>query len=928
MPLTQGARLGPYEVVGALGAGGMGEVYRARDARLGRDVALKILPGAFASDADRMARFQREAQVLASLNHPNIGAIHGLEEADGVRALVLELVEGPTLADRLASGSGLQTPGHAGSPKPGAGGLPLDEVLPIARQIVDALEAAHERGIVHRDLKPANIKIRPDGTVKVLDFGLAKAIGSVAQDFSPAAGGCKDPHDITSPTLTTPAMTGIGMIMGTAAYMSPEQAKGRPVDKRSDVWAFGCVLYEMLTGRRAFQGDDVADTLATVLKSDPDWSLLPADTPPSIRRLLRKCLVKDPKSRVPDISVARFEIGEVLSGAPQEAPAAAPVVRRPPRGRTLAAMAGVAVAAAAAAVLGTWTFLRPSPEPVTRLTMQRPDSTPMGSASVNHDVAITPDGRRIAYVVGDGAVGQELAVRSLDQLEPLKFSGIGNPVAPFTSPDGKWVGYFDNITSSLRKVPIVGGSALTIGPYSGQGRGASWGDDDKIVFATLEPTAGLMRVAAGGGTPEMLTKPDPAKGEVDHWFPDVLPGARGVLFTLVPIASTIAAGGQIALLDLQTGQWRVLIPGGSFARYAPSGHIVYGAGGTLRAVGFDLERLQLVGDPVPVLEHVMTKGSGAANFDLAQNGTLAYLSGDAMGGSLRSLAWIDRDGREEPITAPTRAYAYPRLSPDGTKVALDIRDQENDVWIWDLVRRTLTRLTFDPGVNRGVAWTPDGKRLAFSAQRDGTENVYWQASDGTGTAERLTEGKRPQLPNAFTPDGTQLLFQEPGAAPYDAYKMNVTGDRKIEPLLANPGYSERNAEVSPDGRWVAYQTNESGQEEIYVRPFPNIDAGRWQVSNGGGSRPAWARNGKELFYFLQPGRIMAVPIQTGTTFSAGNPVEVVKGQFIAPQDGRTYDVSPDGKRFLVIKDATRTASTPPQLVVVLNWLDELKRLVP
>jgi eukaryotic-like serine/threonine-protein kinase len=901
MPLAPGTRLGPYEITAQIGMGGMGEVYRATDTNLKRFVAIKVLPDSVAGDAERLARFQREAEVLASLNHPNIAAIYGLERTDTKTALVMELVEGPTLADRIAQGP-----------------IPVDEGLVIAKQLAEGLEAAHEQGIIHRDLKPANIKIRLDGTVKVLDFGLAKLTHTAD------AGGPQG--DVSqSPTITSPAVTtGVGVLLGTAAYMSPEQAKGRPADKRSDVWAFGCVLYEMVTRRRAFEGEDVSETLASILKSEPDWTLLPAHMPPAIRLLVRRCLARDVKARVPDISVARFVMAELPDA---EGVSVASIRTTARASRTLhRVMAGGIVLIAAGAFV-TWNqMLRSEPVGVTRLTIQRPGTALIGSTSAAPDVAISSDGHHVAYVAGSDE--NELFVQPLTQLEPLTFENVGNPVGPFFSPDGRWIGFFDRSISSLRRAAISGGASNTITRYAPfPTGGASWGDDGNIVFATFDTATGLMRVTAEGGTPEVLTTPDPAKGEADHRFPDVLPGARGVLFTMVLADIANGENVRVAVLDLRTGSYRVLITG-AFPKYVRSGHLLYIRRDTLYATGFDLDRLELVGHPVPVVERIATKPSGAASFSVASNGTLAYLTGNATFGGQRSLAWIDRQGREEPVAgAPLRTYQYPRLSPAGDRIALDIRDQENDAWIWDIRRQIPKRLTFDAGFNRGVVWSPDGKRIAFSAQRAGTENIYWQASDGTGNAERLTEGTRPQMPTAFSRDERFLVFTEPDSSPFDIHVLDLV-TRKTQGLLTSPVHSEGFGEISPDGRWLAYQSDESGRTEIYVRPFPNVDGGFFPISTGGGTRPSWSRDGKELFYYVPPGRIMTVPITTSPTFSAAAPIEAVRGSFFAPAPGRNYDVSPDGKRFVVIKDALQTTAGASRLVIVQNWLDELKRLVP
>jgi serine/threonine-protein kinase len=902
----------------------MGEVYRARDAKLNRDIALKVLPDAFALDGDRLARFRREAQVLAALNHPNIAAIYGFEDSGQIHALVLELVEGPTLADRIARGP-----------------IPLDEALPIARQIAEALEAAHEQGIIHRDLKPANIKLRPDGTVKVLDFGLAKLadpVGSGTVSLS------------LSPTITTPAqMTGVGTLLGTAAYMSPEQAKGRPADKRSDVWAFGCVLYEMLTGRRAFEGDDVSDTLAAVLRGEPDWSALPADVPPALRTLIRRAVQKDSKRRLPDIGITRLEIDEALASPATASSASRAAVAAPLRSGWHTALWAIAAALGSGLAVGAgmWLRLAPAPPPVRWLNLMPADGSPVGNAT-SWDVAITPDGNRVVYGTGQSPDTLQLFVRSLDQPDAMPLKGLRSPVAPFPSPDSQWVGYFEAGPTyiTLKKVSITGGPSVTIcaatqgegaSPFERVG-GASWGADGTIVFVS---GGVLQRVADGGGTPEVLTQADRTTGDAGINGPEILPGGRAVLFTIVPQTNRLE-NSRIAVRDLKTGQTKVLVQGGTDPHYVQSGHLVYATAGSLRAVRFDLDRLEVQGTAVPIVDHVATKAATAeAMFAIARNGTLLYRTGDIQSApALRTLVWVNRQGHEEPLGVPPRAYAYARLSPDSTKLALDIRDQENDIWTWDLVRHgPLTRLTFDPGLNRFGVWSrPDGKRIAFSAQRDGVENVYQQEAVGVGTVEQLTNRPGQTIPQVFTPDGTQLLFLTPQAPPYDIGVVNLTGDRHVDLLLHGP-QSETNPDISPDGKWLAYESDESKVPEIYVRPFPNVETGRWQISSGGGSRPVWARSGREVFYeSTEPNgartlKIWAVPVDAGATFTYGMPQPVVDGPYLTPQAGRPYDVSADGKRFIMIKDATPTTSPgvfapPSQLVVVLNWTEELKQRVP
>ena len=725
-----------------------------------------------------------------------------------MQALVMELVEGETLADRIARGP-----------------IPVDEPLPIAKQVAEALQAAHEQGIIHRDLKPANIKVRDDGTVKVLDFGLAKLA---------EANSSKLPSALSmSPTITSPALvSGVGVVLGTAAYMSPEQAKGKPADKRSDVWAFACVVYEMLRGKRCFDGEDVADALAFVLTKEPDWGALPPGTPPLIANLLRRCLEKDRRKRAADIAASLFAIDEVER-------------------------------------IGT-----------------------------------------------------------SDRLTVTRLGSVENAYSVFLSPDGKWVGFIDQLSGgSLKKIAITGGPVITIGrlPPAMGASGGSWSADGTIVLGSGAPNGGgLWRVNEAGGTPEALTTANPQRGEGRHGSPEILPGGQAILFASVP-TNNRSEEARIEVLNLTTGERKTLIQGGNHPHYLASGHVLYQVEDTLRAVRFDLNRLTVIGNPVPVAEGLATS-SYEGTFSVAPNGTLVYLQGVSGASATRTLVWMDRQGREETIPVPPRAYAGARLSPDGTRVALEVSDENTNIWIWHLVRQTLTRLTFDAEGTFGGIWSPDGQRLAFSRIADG-DNIYWQAADGTGIPERLTQRSKFQRPIAFAPDATALLFHEPPAGVKDIGIVRLSGDRKSELILHSP-FDEANAEISPDGRWLVYQSNESGRAEIYVRPFPDVGSGRWQISTDGGTRPVWARTGRELFYYIPPGTIMAVPIELRPSFDAGTPRALFTADYPAQLAHRPYDVSPDGQRFLMIKAVSGEAAPPPQLVVVQHFDDELRRLVP
>ena len=687
MALTTGSRLGPYEVLAPIGAGGMGEVYRARDTRLNRDVALKVLPDVFSGDGDRRARFEREAQLLATLNHPHIAQIYGLEDsAAGIHALVMELVDGPTLADRIA-----QSP------------IPVEEALAIARQIAEALEAAHDRSVIHRDLKPANVKLTTDGAVKVLDFGLAKLIEPAAATGTSGAAG-QSPLTL-SPTLSVQA-TYAGVLLGTAAYMSPEQARGRTVDHRADVWAFGCVVYEMLTAVRPFAGDDLAETIGAVIHKTVDWSRLPANTPAAVRITLERCLEKDPKRRLRDIGDVRL----ALSGA-FETPAA-PVVVAPNRRSRLPVFAGVAVALAVGAMaagLAMWSVTRPPAPRVWRFVMVPPTGQPVAPTNADRQVSMSPDGRRIVYVAAglgrnDTAAGGGLIVWSLDRFAGQALPGITQARAPFFSPDGEWVGFFGGAGGSeLRKVAVTGGPAIPIGPSPGGPRGATWTRDGTIIFANNTATIGLLSVSAAGGEPKALTKPDATRGERDHILPSALPGGKAVLFTIT------GAQPQVAVLDLSTGRQKVLIPGASHAEYMASGHLVYAAAGTLRAVRFDPEKLEIVGEGVPVVDQLAVLATGAAQYAVSETGSLVYMPASigTSGFAARELVWVTRDGgRHQPIGVEPRPYTYPRLSPDESKIAVNILDEQSDIWVWDVRRRTPQRITFDPATDFAPVWTP------------------------------------------------------------------------------------------------------------------------------------------------------------------------------------------------------------------------------
>ena len=911
-----GRRIGGFEVGSRVGAGGMGEVYRGRDLKLNREVAIKVLLPTVAADSERLARFNREAQVLAAINHPHIAQIYGVVDGDTGPLLILEFVDGPTLADRLAPGP-----------------LPIEDAIAIARQIADALEAAHERSIVHRDLKPANIKVDDHGNVKVLDFGLAKAINPTsALEMSGTAD-----H---SPTITSPA-THAGMILGTAAYMSPEQAKGRPVDKRSDVWAFGCVLYEMLTGTRAFGGEDVTDTIAAVVRGEPDWAKLPTATSPQIRLLLRRSLEKDRKARISDIGVARFLLNEDLVADRATASSVSSSWRRTP------AVAAATLVIGALLGAGTWALSSRSPAtppPIVRFEIRPPAAQRVLPAPGGTTLAVAPDGSFVVYRamhVEEGRLSSVLMVRAWNEIESRLLPETRNARSPFISPDGRWVGFFG--ASELRKVPLAGGRAETICRFQGGPGGASWADDDTIVFAS--GADGLQRVPANGGDPIPLTKPGGPRRE-RLILPHVLPGSRFVLFTLY---DAVAQTGQLQAMEIATGTVKTVLPDTQLASYANTGHLVYAANTphtvaprvSIRAVRFDRTRAEVVGDPVTMIDQVPQETSVAGSLSVSRRGDLVYMpdAGGATTRPPRQLVWVDRKGRETLIPAPTRSYGVARLSPDGGRIVADTRDDDIDIWIWDLNRETFTPVNREESMDSTPIWMPDGRRVVWSSTRaGGNPNLYVQAADGTGTAERVTIAATTHFPTSVTADGRTVLVFGAGQNSMDLFGVKIDASaRLIEPIVATPAM-EFGAELSPDGKWLAYHSNESGEPQVYVRPFPNVEGGRWQVSNAGGTRAAWSRNGRELFYLDRENLLTSVPIQAGADgrFSAGLPTRILNTAYVPGRttlnlDLRGYDVSLDGQRFLMIKEAAAPQQgepISPRMVVVLNWGEELKARLP
>ena len=892
--LNPGTKVGHYSIVGHIGAGGMGEVYRATDTKLRRDVALKVLPEVFAKDAERMARFSREAVVLASLNHPNIAAIYGLEEQDGIRALVLELVEGPTLADRIKDGP-----------------LPPDEALGIAKQIAEALEAAHEQGIIHRDLKPANVKVREDGQVKVLDFGLAKAL----EDPNPE----EDPGN--SPTLSI-AATRAGVILGTAAYMSPEQAKGKKADRRADIWAFGIVLYEMLSGKRAYTGDSISEVLAAVLMKEPDYDALPETVSAPLRKLLRRCLTKDRTQRLQAIGEARIAITEFVADS-----AASSVMISPPMAepqptwlRWTPWAAGALALVSIVSVAGWWQATRPVEQSPMRLHVEVAPDNPLFT-SIGAAAVLSPDGKLLAYVATEGGT-QKLYVRPLDQMEATALSGTEGARNPFFSPDGQWIGFFTG--SALKKVSVSGGAPLTL-TSAGDGRGGTWSEDDTIVLAS-NTTTGLSRVSAAGGEPEEVTTP--GEGERSHRWPWFLPGGKAALF-MTQDDGQAYDDSDIEAVNLATGERTVVHRGGTYPRYLPSGHLIYVRDGTLFAVPFDPDRLETTGQPAPILEGVLfsgntSAGNGGAQYAFSQNGTLAYLAGTVADQSF-PVVWADRKGATTALLDEARAYSSPRLSPDGKRVAFHIDTGDSrDIWLYEIARGAMTRLTFVGDSNIVPIWTPDGSRVAFASTRTGSgQPIFWKRADGAGEAEQLTSGATTQGPGSFSPDGRFLAyFADSPETGFDLWVVPLEGDRKPETFLASPA-TEVFPEFSPDGRWIGYMSNESGRMEIYVRPFPG-PGGKWQVSTEGGAFQRWTRNGGELIY-RQGSKWMAVEISAeGDSLRAGKPQEIFEGAFLNLARFPAYDVSRDGNRFVLFPAAEDTGVVSrTHLNFIFNWFDTL-----
>lgn len=892
----KGAKLGPYEILGLLGRGGMGKVYRALDPRLGREVALKLLPNELFHNHERRRRFEREARSLAAFQHPGIVTLYGFEEADGILCLIMELVEGPTLADRLKRGP-----------------LPLPEALRIASQIAEALEAAHERSILHRDLKPSNIKITPEGRVKLIDFGLAK--------MEPAESETEQSEKPTASEETT----GFGVAVGTAPYMSPEQARGEAVDHRTDVWAFGCVLYEMLTGRRVFPGKNSVETVAAVLRMEPDWNALPAETPSGIRKLLKRTLIKEKAHRLHDIGDAQLELEEAAAELSSDikTATAVPTVRR--RSRALFWTIGLLLVAVVIG-LAAWLFLRGSntnTAGVTRLTFAPPAGVKMltGTPIPWQNLVVSPQGTRSVFIGQEGEV-RRLYVQAINELEAHPIPNTEEAHTPFFSPDGLWLGYKQG--ERLKKVPLDGGASLAITDLPGSTvRGASWGENGIIVFSP-GINEGLWKVSADGGKPENLTTPDRSKGETSHRWPQILPGGKFVLFT-IQRGLTISRA-SIGLLSLENGHWQILLEKTGFARYSPTGHIIFARLGTLYVQPFDLSRIALSGTAVSVVDDVQmdVEAHFYAEMDVSASGALLYVPGFT-GKVDRYLFWVDRQGRTQPVTAARQAYnGFPRLSPDGQQVSVTIqRDPETpDVWVIDLATDSRRRVATEAVAGE---WSPDGKSLVVAA----LDTLVRISADGTSPMKVLSRPVLGALPHSWSADGQTIVFttQSKSFSNWDIGTLPAGGGKPTD-LLATP-YLECAPTLSPDGRYIAYMSEESGADEVYVSPFPGPIEKKYRVSVNGGFQPRFSRDGRELFYRSLGDRpkLMSVPIDLSGAFKAGTPQPLFDDKFAYadPSWPTTYDVSSDGQRFLFLEESIAAPGpTPTRFVLIPHWSRDLR----
>ncbi len=891
-----GTQLGSYEVTAMLGEGGMGTVWRAKDTNLGREVALKLLPDTFADDPDRHARFEREAKLLASLNHPGIAVLYGLEHVGSQHALVMELVEGEGLDELIARGP-----------------LPVAETLPIALQIAEALEAAHEAGIVHRDLKPANVRIRPDGAVKVLDFGLAKAWE--------AGDGVELTH---SPTITK-ADTAAGVILGTAAYMSPEQARGRPVDKRADIWAFGVVLWEMLAGRQMFEGETVTDVLASVLRQEIDWTLLPPATPAGLRRLIERCLERRPAERIRDMGDVRWELAEIqrtggtISPSTGEDAAAGPQRRRSVLPWVLGTAAGLGIAA----VLGL-TVLRPHTEPPTVSSYIVPPHSAAFDfrASVGGPI-LSPDGSKLVFPARDASGRSSLWIRPLDSLTAQPLAGTEGAFFPFWAPDSHWVGFF--VPGSLRKIDVRGGPPQTVCDAT-SGRGGAWSRDGVIVFAP-DVFGGLQSVPAVGGEPKPLSELDTSKQQTSQRWPAFLPDGRHFLYWGGrPLNSGEVLTDGIYVASLDDSNPTFLLPADSNAVYTAPGYLLFLRSQALMAQPFAAAKLKLTGEAVPIAERIANpQNYRRGDFSASQEGTLVYLTGET---GLTQTVWMDSAGRELGTVGKPAAIDGLRLSPDGKLLVeqeSDARSKNVDLWIVDIARDVRTRFTFEPGLELSPAWSPDGRKIAYTANPKSQLDLYVKEANGAGQAQPLVESEVSMYASDWSPDGKSLAVSaiDPhGKTVADIWIVSMEGEHTAKPFLATR-FFETGARFSPDGRWLAYQSNESGRNEVYLTPFPG-PGGKWQVSQGGGEEPAWRHDGGALFYRSSEGALLEAGLTfKGAAVEVGTPRQLFKAPpNVGSGTARSFAVAPGGDRFLFL-EPIETAATP--LTLITNWTSALKR---
>ena len=887
----------------------MGEVYRARDTRLKRDVALKILPESFASDPDRLARFQREAEVLAALNHPNIAAIYGLEETDGLRALVMELVEGETLADRIARGP-----------------IRLDEALPIAKQIAEALEAAHEQGIIHRDLKPANVKVRPDGTVKVLDFGLAK----LAEASAPAATG---PSPLSmSPTITSPAMmTGVGVILGTAAYMSPEQARGKTIDKRTDIWSFGCVLYELLTGRSAFAGETVSDTIAAILEREPEWNVLADTTLPAVRRLLQRCLEKDSRRRLHDVADVRIEIEDALTTPASHGSAEpgrvrgviGPASSRASRWALLWAAATVAMAVALIA-LAALALRRPSADPrPLRLSIVPPAGTIFTPQDISGtpNFAMSPDGSRLAFVASASGARSQLWVQQLESAAAQPLPGTDDATGPFWAPDSRSLAFYAR--GKLKKVSLGGAAPQDLADVAVDVASGTWNADGIIVFG-VATGGGLFRISAEGGPAVPVTTLDAARVETGHIWPQFLPDGRRFIFY---VRSSIPANSGVYVGSIDSGEKTQVLSSTANAVYAGSGHLLFEQAGNLMVQPFDAKLRVLTGQASAFGDHVFAgPGPNYLAVSIGGDGTMAYWNGQA---GTTELQWFERNGRPLAKLGSAKQYDSPALSPDAKNLLIteQISPSRSELSNVDLSSGVSSRLTFPVGpvsfTRRGV-WSPDGKDIVFNSVLADGPHVYRMVPGGADQ-EPVPLGASPYqavFPEDWSRDGRWLVYTVTAKSGWDIWAFNFA-EQKPRAILEEPS-NQLQARLSPDGRWLAYASNESGEWEVYVRPFPE-GRGKWLVSTGGGSQPLWRGDGKELFYVAADDRLVAVPIRGRDTFQVGvsQPLFATRIPAVLAPFRTNYAVSPDGQRFLVNSVTPRAAPAP--ITIAVNWQEKWKR---